>query len=72
MNESEVDILYKQLRKKVKDARKAKKLSIRKLAAMAQCEPTLIDEFEKTSRDIRVSNLLKICIALDIELFISL
>lgn len=67
--DKDVKIIHDFVRERIKAKRLEKKLSIDKLAAAAGVNHTLIDEFERVGRDIRLSKLIAIAKALDIELF---
>jgi len=70
MTNEKQDILD-DIRRVIIKARKDKGLSIRQLAALADCEPDLIHGYEKGGRDIRVSNLIKIVAALELTIVIK-
>jgi transcriptional regulator with XRE-family HTH domain len=52
----------------IKETRTKKGLSIRKLAAKADIDPTVLHEYETGIRDTRSLNLIRILVALDIDL----
>ncbi|KAA2245479.1 helix-turn-helix transcriptional regulator [Chitinophaga agrisoli] len=61
----------KAIRQVVKQARKRKGLSYRQLAALAECEADLVFHYEAGTRDIRVSSLIKLILALDLSIKIT-
>lgn len=67
MTEKE-NIILDAIRKKIKNTRKQQGLSIRSLAAKAGIEPTLLNEYESGQRDTRSLNLIKILLALNLDL----
>lgn len=69
MTEKE-DIILQAIRNKIKETRQKQGLSVRKLAAKADIDPTLLHEYETGIRDTRTLNLIKILLALDIDLSI--
>ncbi|RFM32418.1 helix-turn-helix domain-containing protein [Chitinophaga silvisoli] len=65
--DEDVKIVHNLIRQRFKLRRKELKLSIRKLAAAAGVEYSLIDEFERKGRDIRLSSFIAIALALQID-----
>jgi transcriptional regulator with XRE-family HTH domain len=61
-------IILKAIRNKIKETRTKQGLSIRALAAKADLDPTLLHEYEIGIRDTRSLNLIRILVALDIDL----
>lgn len=67
--DKDVKIVHDFVRARFKAIRKEKEMSIRELAAAAGVDYALIDEFERKGRDIRLSKLIAIAQALEIDLF---
>ena len=65
--DEDVKIVHNLIRQRFKLRRKELKLSIRKLAAAAGVEYSLIDEFERKGRDIQLSSFIAIALALQID-----
>ena len=70
--DKDVKIVHDWVRERFKAKRKEMNLSIRELAAAAGVDYALVDEFERKGRDIRLSKLIAIAQALNIDLFSSL
>ena len=64
------DIILQSIRRKIKETRTEQGLSIRALAAKADIDPTLLHEYETGVRDTRSLNLIKILVALEVDLSI--